>query len=72
MDFDESPEETALRAEAFAWLSSHAKLRDQTNAGPAPVGEVDADLELQHVRASQAWQRTLFEAGWAGITWPRE
>jgi alkylation response protein AidB-like acyl-CoA dehydrogenase len=72
MDFDESPGEAAFRAEAFAWLSAHAQLKDPTNAAPTPVGETDPDLELKHVQESQAWQRTLFEAGWAGITWPKE
>ena len=24
------------------------------------------------MRACKAWQRTLYEAGWTGITWPKE
>ena len=30
MDFDESAEEAAFRAEAHAWLSAHAKQQDRT------------------------------------------
>ena len=28
--------------------------------------------EREHVEASQAWQATLYDNGWAGITWPAE
>jgi alkylation response protein AidB-like acyl-CoA dehydrogenase len=72
MDFDESPEEAAFRAEARAWLSGHAKRKDPARTSPIAIGETDRNAELTHVRESQAWQRTLFEAGWAGITWPKE
>jgi alkylation response protein AidB-like acyl-CoA dehydrogenase len=28
--------------------------------------------ELEHVRRCKQWQKTLYEGGWAGITWPKE
>ncbi len=34
--------------------------------------ESDREAEREHVRQSKAWQRTLFDGGWAGITWPKE
>ncbi|MGA8370154.1 MAG: acyl-CoA dehydrogenase family protein [Acidimicrobiales bacterium] len=71
MDFDESAEESAFRAEAFSWLSEHAKLKDLA-AAPAPGGGLDRVAEVEHVRQSKAWQRVLFDGGWAGITWPKE
>jgi len=72
VDFDETPEEVAFRAEAFAWLSQHAPLKDPAEASPLSVGETNAEAELEHVAAAKAWQRTLFEHGWAGITWAKE
>jgi alkylation response protein AidB-like acyl-CoA dehydrogenase len=72
MDFDESAEEAAFRAEAYAWLSAHATLKDPSKSTPMSMGEADPEAEREHVRQSKAWQRTLFDGGWAGITWPKE
>ncbi len=72
MDFDESAEDAAFRAEAHAWLSAHAKLKDPAKSTPMSMGESDPEAEREHVRQSKAWQRTLFDGGWAGITWPKE
>jgi alkylation response protein AidB-like acyl-CoA dehydrogenase len=72
MDFDESAEDAAFRAEAHAWLSAHATLKDPHKSKPMSMGEADPEAEREHVRQSKAWQRTLFDGGWAGITWPKE
>jgi alkylation response protein AidB-like acyl-CoA dehydrogenase len=72
MDFDESAEEAAFRAEAHAWLRAHATLKDPHKSTPMSMGEADPEAEREHVRQSKAWQRTLFDGGWAGITWPKE
>ncbi len=66
MDFDDSPAEAAFRAEARTWLQENAKPLDGHRFSPW------ADNGAEHVRACKAWQRTLFDAGWAGITWPTE
>lgn len=71
MDFDDTPEEAAFRAEAFGWLSRHAEPKGP-DSGPPGFGEADPEAELLHVKRSKEWQRTLYEGGWAGITWPRE
>src|SRR5437763_6839004 len=74
MDFEESDEERAFRTEVRAWLEAHAPLR--VAGGPSDrsfvPGEMGADAEREHTEACQKWQRTLFEGGWAGITWPVE
>jgi alkylation response protein AidB-like acyl-CoA dehydrogenase len=72
MDFDESAEEAAFRAEARSWLGGHAQLKDPDTSSVAVAGDADPQAELEHVRQSKAWQRTLFDGGWAGITWPKE
>jgi alkylation response protein AidB-like acyl-CoA dehydrogenase len=74
MDFEETPEEKAFRAEARAWLAEHANLR--VAGGPSDhtyvIGEQTPEEEHAHVQACQEWQRTLYDGGWAGITWPKE
>jgi len=74
MEFEESAEEAAFRAEVRAWLREHAKPRV---AGQDPehfflAGDPDPAAERAHIAECKAWQRTLYEAGWAGITWPEE
>ncbi|MCU1460573.1 MAG: acyl-CoA dehydrogenase [Acidimicrobiales bacterium] len=67
MDFDDTPEEAAFRAEALAWLEAHAAPRDLDTTRPSMGGFGD-----EYVRQCQQWQRTLYDGGWAGITWPKE
>jgi alkylation response protein AidB-like acyl-CoA dehydrogenase len=65
MDFDDTPTEAAFRRDARAWLEAHAEvLPDGAGKGGLPRG--DAVMP-----AVKAWQRTLYEGGWAGIAWPR-
>ncbi|MCA9771032.1 MAG: acyl-CoA dehydrogenase family protein, partial [Myxococcales bacterium] len=66
MDFSDSPAEAAFRAEARAFLDTHAPKEPME-------GMFDRhDDEAEFVRRSVAWQRTLYEHGWAAITWPPE
>jgi alkylation response protein AidB-like acyl-CoA dehydrogenase len=68
MDFDDTPEEAAWREAARGWLTEHAKPLDRST----PRGGWGDGSEAEHVRACKAWQRTLYDGGWAGITWPKE
>jgi len=61
MEISFSPEEERFRAEARAWLEANKPAKRP--AAHDLVGWRDFD---------RAWQRTMFEAGWAGINWPRE
>jgi alkylation response protein AidB-like acyl-CoA dehydrogenase len=56
-----SRDEEAFRAEARAWLEANVP-----RTRPAR-----ADLPARRTFAL-AWQRRMFDAGWAGISWPRE
>jgi alkylation response protein AidB-like acyl-CoA dehydrogenase len=55
-----------LRAELRAWFVRELPTGWGTAAYNAPN---DEDAELVFLRA---WQRKLYDAGWAGITWPTE
>ena len=72
MDFDDTPEEAAFRAEARAFLSDHAEPRSADTPPPVTLTEAFSEEETNHVRESKAWQATLYDGGWAGITWPKE
>ena len=67
MDFDDTPEEAAFRAEARAFLNSNVA-RKQRNSGAHRYGDTDA---AEFTRA-KAWQAKKADAGFAGITWPKE
>ncbi len=66
MDFNDTPEEAAFRAEVRAFLTANAELK----AGARPVlrqSGVDADA----VTRCKEWQAKKAEAGFAGLTWPK-
>ncbi len=69
MDFDDTPEEAAFRSEARAWLEQNAELRDPNETGHDGLGERHDDAVI---KKAKAWQAKKFDAGWAGITWPKE
>jgi alkylation response protein AidB-like acyl-CoA dehydrogenase len=59
VDLSLTPAELAFRDEVRTWLAGH-------RPGPEPEGtENVVDFRLR-------WQRTLFDAGYIGISWPRE
>ena len=71
MDFEDSPELAAFRAEVRGFLDEHAELRrgderDWSRNGAA----TDEDVAADYRRRCRAWQQTLAEHGWAGLTWP--
>lgn len=70
MDFDDTPAEAAFRTEARAWLDRHATAKGSTEDFASGFLEGTLD-HASHQALSRAWQRTLFDHGWAGITWPK-
>ena len=71
MDIDDTPEEAAFRAEARAWLDAHAIPKGHPDDFSLGLW-TDAYDEPTYIARCQAWQRTLYDGGWAGITWPKE
>jgi len=69
MDFNDTPEEAAFRAEARAWLEANAERKTPDDVGGIDLGERVDDATL---RAAKAWQKKKADAGWACITWPVE
>jgi len=63
VEFATTPEETAFRQEVRTWLSANVPKEHR------PPITLKGDEQAAFMRA---WQRKLFEAGWAGISWPKE
>ena len=57
MDLRDTPEEAAFRSELRAWIE--ANLTDEVRRG-------------RFEEAGRDWSRKLHEAGYAGLTWPKE
>ena len=72
MDFEETPEEIAFRAQARAFLDTHAAPFVEEGAESVSVYITDPEVERRHLSRSRAWQAVKYDAGWAGITWPSE
>ncbi len=62
----------AWRAEVVAFLDAHASLRRGPDDWSASPVHDDPVAEREYFERCRAWQRTLFDGGFAGITWPRE
>ena len=63
MDLNLTTEEQQFRDELRAWLTVHTPRNWEHRRGES----VDA-----HFAFLRRWQHTLYEGGWAGISWPRE
>jgi alkylation response protein AidB-like acyl-CoA dehydrogenase len=63
MDFNDTPEQAAYRATVRAWIEANAA---EYLAPPEKPWGLD-----EFVARSKAWQRKKYEAGYAGITWPK-
>ena len=67
---DDTAEQAEFRARVRDWHDRHATVRSYDDLWRVPlyVDEARAEESFQNGRR---WQRTLFEHGWAGLTWPR-
>ncbi len=61
MDLDFTPAEERFREEARAWLEANKPTEEQRGEDPRERRDFD-----------KAWQRKMFDDGWAGINWPVE
>jgi len=71
MDFSDTREEAAFRAEARAWIQANAPTYlkpylERSGFGSTNTGEYDTMAEAKQ------WQAKKAEAGWACLAWPKE
>jgi alkylation response protein AidB-like acyl-CoA dehydrogenase len=60
MDFRDTPEEASFRAKLRDWLADNLPARREPKAGRSDEAE------------ARAWSRKLYQAGYAGLTWPKQ
>ena len=65
MDLNLTPQELAFRDEVRAWFAANVP-KDWVRRRNA---EESMEARFEYLRA---WQRKMFDAGWAGVSWPRE
>ncbi len=63
MDFRDTPEEAAFREEVRTWLAANV---------PDELRGYGFGLDTGDLTAMRAWSSALHEAGYAGLTWPKE
>ena len=61
MDFDLGEAEKTFRDEVRAWLKANA-----------PKSDAAESDQVKLISNRRAWQKKLYEAGYVGITWPKE
>ncbi|MFN8625609.1 MAG: acyl-CoA dehydrogenase family protein [Candidatus Binatia bacterium] len=69
MDFNDTREEAAFRAQARDWLEANAPLKRPQDRDPDLLGE---RIDAATLQAAKAWQKKKADAGWACIGWPEE
>lgn len=64
MDLNLTPEQQQFRDELRAWLQANV---------PAPfAGSTNEEEKGAYFDYLRQWQRQVYQAGWAGISWPKE
>src|SRR5277367_3548109 len=64
MDLNLDPQEVKFRDELRAWLQANAP-------GDWEARRTEDDM-LSRFQYLRVWQKKMFEAGWAGVSWPKE
>jgi len=66
MDFRPTDAEEGFRKEVHAWLTANLPAGWGTPAYQKP------EEPAEKVAFARAWQRRMFDGGWAGLSWPKE
>src|ERR1700737_1685719 len=71
MNFDDTPQEAAFRAEARQWIGANAPKQYEAELSKASLGRIQLQKE-EIVDVGKAWQKKKADAGWACLHWPKE
>jgi alkylation response protein AidB-like acyl-CoA dehydrogenase len=71
MNFDDTPQEAAFRAQARAWIDANAPKEFQAELLKASLGRIKL-RKHDIVEVAKAWQKKKSESGWACLHWPKE
>src|ERR1700712_2119298 len=71
MNFDDTPQEAAFRAEAKAWIAANAPKQYEDELKRAALGRIQ--LKSNNIlEVAKAWQKQKADAGWAVPHWPKD
>src|ERR1700760_4761330 len=71
MNFDDTPQEAAFRAEAKSWMAANAPKQYEAELSKASLGRIRLE-KADIVEVGKAWQKKKAEGGWACLQWPKE
>ena len=71
MDFEDTPQEAAFRAEVRGWIDANAPKHLEDQLKRANFGDIGITSE-DPIAACKSWQKKKAEAGWACLHWPSE
>src|SRR6185437_6711478 len=71
MNFDDTPQEAAFRAEAKAWIAANAPKQYEEELKRSSLGRT-ALKGANVLDVAKAWQKKKADAGWACLHWPKE
>ncbi len=71
MDFKDSPEDAKWRQQVREFLDEHARRKtpEEEEEFSSPLSAAE---DSSHVDRAKEWQKTLYDNGYAAITWPKE
>jgi alkylation response protein AidB-like acyl-CoA dehydrogenase len=71
MNFDDTPQEAAFRAEARQWVSANAPKEFEQELSKSSLGRIKLKKH-DIVEVAKAWQKKKAEGGWVCLHWPKE
>jgi alkylation response protein AidB-like acyl-CoA dehydrogenase len=66
MDCTFTPQQEAFRQELRSWLAAHVP------PATTPLHHLQPQASAADLNFLKAWQRKVYEGGWAGVSWPKE
>src|SRR3979490_1493415 len=71
MNFADTPQEAAFRAEAKAWIAANAPRQYEEDLCKSSLGRTQIK-GANILEVAKAWQKKKANAGWACLHWPKE
>src|ERR1700733_2254649 len=71
MNFDDTPQEAAFRAQAKTWIAANAPKQYEEELKKSSLGRT-ALKGANILEVAKAWQKKKADAGWACLHWPKE
>ncbi|MBI3800898.1 MAG: acyl-CoA dehydrogenase [Deltaproteobacteria bacterium] len=66
MDFSFTPEQEGFRQELRTWLEANVPLE------ASQLRHLQPQASAEDLQFLKAWQRKVYDGGWAGVSWPKE